>query len=82
MFPNILPNPTLNISQVFLKTLEISYSNKGTIRREIICAKERQSCFSEKHFRDGCPCIIFRVQFSRKNRFFKFTFETQPARGS
>ena len=69
-----LSNPAFNVSQVFLKILEISNSNKETKRRRV-------GTFSYKYLRDGC-CLYF-VSSSieallAKADFSKFAIETQP----
>ena len=55
MFLNILSNAALNVSQVFLKIFEISYSKKATMRRDVeVLAKN----ISET----DVVCILFPVQ--------------------
>ena len=74
MFLNIFSNLAVKVSQVFPKILEISYSNKATMRREI-------EVLAKNIWEKDVVCTLFPVQLkiSRKNRFFKFTLETQPA---
>ena len=66
MFLNILSNPALNVSEVFLKIREISCNNKAIVRREME--------FLVSKF-ERCMLLVFYFKFNTKAFSHKQTLQ-------